>query len=289
MPQWTDEQRQVIESRGQDLLVSAAAGSGKTAVLVQRIMEKTLDAEQPADIDRLLVVTFTNAAAASLRLKIRARFEEEAAGDDPQKAHTAMRQLSMLAGDHIETIDRFCREIVLDHADYLGIDPSFRIADDGERKLLQSEAVSRVIEESFADSSEENRKAFLELSRLYAPGRTDEGLEDLILQFYEFSTSHEFPKLWRHDCADLYRSSDDDQEWLKDLTDSIRMRFEEIHESLLEGLGVCSAEGGPYHYTQAMEEWRNMPPFCRTIPGQSHVRKKEAPARRSWMRLWRNM
>ena len=254
MPQWTDEQRQVIESRGQDLLVSAAAGSGKTAVLVQRIMEKTLDARKPADIDRLLVVTFTNAAAASLRLKIRSRLEEEAAGDDPDKARIAMRQLSMLAGDHIETIDRFCREIVLDHADYLGIDPSFRIADDGERKLLQSEVVSQVIEESFADPSEENRKAFLDLSRLYAPGRTDEGLENLILQFYEFSISHEFPKLWRHGCADLYRFQDGDREWLKDLTDSIRMRFDEIHRSLLEGLGICRAEGGPYHYAQAMED-----------------------------------
>ncbi len=254
MPQWTDEQRQVIESRGQDLLVSAAAGSGKTAVLVQRIMEKTLDAEAPADIDRLLVVTFTNAAAASLRLKIRARLEEEAAGDDPRKARNAMRQLSMLAGDHIETIDRFCREIVLDHADCLGIDPSFRIADDGERKLLQSEVVSQVIEESLADPLEENRNAFLDLSRLYAPGRTDEGLENLILQFYEFSTSHEFPKLWRHRCADLYRLQDGDQAWVKDLTDSLRMRFEEIHESLLEGLDVSRAEGGPYHYTQAMED-----------------------------------
>ena len=254
MPQWTDEQTQVIESRGQDLLVSAAAGSGKTAVLVQRIMEKILDVDRPADIDRLLVVTFTNAAAASLRLKIRARLEEEAAGEDPQKAKTALRQLSMLAGDHIETIDRFCREIVLDHADYLGIDPAFRIADDGERKLLQSEVVSQVIEESFEDPSEKNRKAFLDLSRLYAPGRTDEGLEELILQFYEFSVSHEFPKLWRHGCADLYRSGAGGQEWEKDLTDSLRMRFEEIYGSLEEGIGICRAEGGPYHYTQAMED-----------------------------------
>ena len=119
MPEWTEEQRQVIDSRGQSLLVSAAAGSGKTAVLVQRILEKILDPESGIDIDRLLVVTFTNAAASSLREKVRARLEDEAAGDDPRRAKNAMRQLSLLAGDHIETIDRFCREIVLDHADAL--------------------------------------------------------------------------------------------------------------------------------------------------------------------------
>ena len=83
MPEWTEEQKQVIASRGQDLLVSAAAGSGKTAVLVQRILEKILDPHSEIDIDRLLVVTFTNAAAASLREKIRLRLEEASAGEDP--------------------------------------------------------------------------------------------------------------------------------------------------------------------------------------------------------------
>ena len=253
MPEWTEEQRQVIDSRGQSLLVSAAAGSGKTAVLVQRILEKILDPESGIDIDRLLVVTFTNAAASSLREKVRARLEDEAAGDDPRRAKNAMRQLSLLAGDHIETIDRFCREIVLDHADALQIDPSFRIADEGELKLLQSETVSRVIEESCGDPDEEFRRAFLDFSSLYAPGRFDEALEDLILRFYDFSMSHEFPRMWRRRCAELYREDADRAEWMEDLSASVRMQLKEIRESLREGLSVCVAPGGPYQYAHAME------------------------------------
>ena len=254
MPDWTKEQRQVIDSRDQDLLVSAAAGSGKSAVLVQRILEKCLDPDNPVEIDRMLVVTFTNAAAASLREKIRSSLETEAAGEDPERAKIAMRQLSMLAGDHIETIDRFCREIVLDHANALEIDPSFRIADEGERSLLQSEAVSQVIEESLDEPSGELKSAFLDFSRLYAPGKTDKGLEELIISFYEFSMSHEFPRMWRHSCAELYRGDASSQEWMRDLLGSIRMRIKEIHESLEEGLLVCQSPGGPYHYTLAMTE-----------------------------------
>ena len=254
MPNWTDEQKQVIVSRGQNLLVSAAAGSGKTAVIVGRIMEKVLDPESPVDIDRMLVVTFTNAAAASLREKIRVRLEEETAGADKRRAEEAMRQLSMLSSDHIETIDRFCREIVLDHADALEIDPSFRIADEGELQLLQSETVSEVIEESFDDPDEEWRRAFLDFSRLYAPGKTDKGLEDLILSFYRFSMSHEFPKKWRHDCASLYRGDSGSAEWMRYLEESVIMRLREIHDRLEEGLGICGMESGPYHYAAAMAE-----------------------------------
>lgn len=254
MPELTNEQKQVIDSRDQSLLVSAAAGSGKTEVLVRRIMEKAMDPEDPVDLDRLLVVTFTNAAASSLREKIRKRLEDEAQGNDPGRAKIARRQLMMLSGDHIETIDRFCREIVMDHADALEIDPAFRIADEGELKLLQSEVVSQVIEESFQDPDTGYRDRFLEFARLYASGKTDQGLEDLILGFYDFSMSHEFPRMWRHGCADLYRGSADNTEWSRDLGESIRLCLEEIHESLMEGLRICSAPDGPYHYSNAMAD-----------------------------------
>ncbi len=254
MPKWTSEQEQVIVSRDQSLLVSAAAGSGKTAVLVQRILDKILDPKDPIDIDRLLVVTFTNAAAASLREKIRTRLDEEAAGGDAERRKIAVRQISLLAGDHIETIDRFCREVVLDHADGLGIDPSLRIADDGERKLLQADVVSQVIEESYEDPDEEFRQDFIEFAGLYSPGRTDEGLEDLILNFYKFSMSHEFPRVWRHKCADLYRADAAGSEWMTCLLDTLKMRMQDLHESIQEGLRMCTVPGGPYHYAQVMGE-----------------------------------
>ena len=254
MPEWTAEQKEVIDSRRQSLLVSAAAGSGKTAVLVQRILEKIMDPVSPVDIDRLLVVTFTNAAAASLREKVRVKLEEEAAGNDPERVRYALRQLAMLSSDHIETIDRFCREIVLEHADELGIDPSFRIADDGELKLLQSETVSQIIEESYEDPQEEFREAFRDFALLYAPGRTDEALEDMILDFYEFSMSHEFPRMWRHSCARLYEDGSTRQEWMQDLEDEIRAELSWILDSLRQALSVCRMPLGPYQYAQAMEE-----------------------------------
>ncbi len=254
MPKWTDEQKQVIESRDQSLLVSAAAGSGKTAVLVQRILDKILDPEKPVDIDRMLVVTFTNAAAASLREKIRTRLEEEAAGNNKARAKNAMRQISLLAGDHIETIDRFCREVVLDHTEGLGIDPAFRVADEGERKLLQSDVVSQVIEESYDDPDEDFRNALTEFSDLYAPGRTDNSLEGLILDFYEFSMSHEFPRLWRRRCARMYREDASQSEWMKALVLMLQMRMRDLWERLREALDLCTAIGGPVHYTQVISE-----------------------------------
>ncbi len=277
MPNWTNEQEQVIESREQNLLVSAAAGSGKTAVLVQRILDKILDPYDPIDIDRLLVVTFTNAAASSLREKIRSKLDEEAGGKDAARRKTAIRQISLLAGDHIETIDRFCREVVLDHADGLGIDPSFRIADEGERKLLQSDVVSQVIEEAYEDPDEEYREAFSEFADLYASGKTDEKLEGLILDFYEFSMSHEFPRVWRHECAQLYKEDAQecaDSEWMKYFSQMLIMQADDLHRSIREGLRLCGEPGGPYHYAKAMaehEEILEKLTRCRTMDEYSRI------------------
>ncbi len=254
MPNWTQEQNQVIESRDQSLLVSAAAGSGKTAVLVQRILDKIMDPKDPVDIDQMLVVTFTNAAAASLREKIRSKLEEEALSADAVRAKRAMRQISLLAGDHIETIDRFCREVVLDHADGLGIDPAFRIADTGERNLLLSEVAALVIEEGYGDPDEAFRKALTEFANLYVPGRTDDKLEELILSFYEFSMSHEFPRMWRRNCATMYREDAQNSAWMKAFLGMLSMRMKDLKDMIREGISICREEEGPGHYTQTLEE-----------------------------------
>ena len=255
---WTSEQRSVIDSRDQSLLVSAAAGSGKTAVLVQRILDQILDPLHPADIDRMLIVTFTKAAAAQLREKIRSRLEdvlEEAlAAGDERLMDMASRQISLLAQDHIETIDRFCKEVVLDHADQIGIDPSFRIGDDGELKLLQSEASSQVIEEAYGAEDGQWAGDFRDFSRLYAPGKTDRRLEELILRFYGFSQSHPFPRAWRQECAVNYRADASDCEWMKSFLSSVRMKIGEFHDLLRHALQVCTQTGGPVHYLDALED-----------------------------------
>ena len=255
---WTDEQRSVIDSRDQSLLVSAAAGSGKTAVLVQRILDQILDRAHPVEIDRMLIVTFTNAAAMQLREKIRNRLEEvqdeaSAAGDE-RILDLATRQLSLLAGDHIETIDRFCKEVVLDHASQIGIDPSFRIGDDGELKLLQSDAAQQVIEEAYAAEDPKWAKDFRAFSQLYAPGKTDRRLEDLILRFYDFSQSHAFPRIWRRECAMNYKGDAAGSEWMKSFLSTVLMTVRELHVLHRSAVDVCRQEDGPAHYLDAMED-----------------------------------
>lgn len=255
---WTSEQRSVIDSREQSLLVSAAAGSGKTAVLVQRILDQILDEEHPVDIDRMLIVTFTNAAAAQLREKIRGRLEEEleaaAKAEDINRLEAASRQLSLLSGDHIETIDRFCREVVLDHADAIGVDPSFRIGDEGELKLLQADAAALTIEEAYASEDTEFAEAFSEFSELYAPGRTDRQLEEMILRFWIFSQSHTFPRIWRHECAQQYRGDAAGSEWMQSMLDWVRMEAGDLHAQISSAAEVCRQSGGPYHYLDCMED-----------------------------------
>ena len=132
---WTKEQENVINLRNRSLLVSAAAGSGKTAVLVQRIISMVTDEADPIDIDRLLVVTFTNAAASEMRERVGAAIES-ALEQDPYNHHL-QRQLTLVHNAQITTIDSFCIRILRDHFHKIDLEPGFRIADEGELKLLR--------------------------------------------------------------------------------------------------------------------------------------------------------
>ena len=144
---WTPEQKQVIELRGRNILVSAAAGSGKTAVLVQRIINIITDREKPVDIDRLLIVTFTNAAAAEMRERIGAAIER-ALEENPQNEHL-MRQLTLIHNAQITTIDSFCLFGLRNQFHTIGLDPGFRIAEEGELKLLRADVLGAVIEDAY--------------------------------------------------------------------------------------------------------------------------------------------
>ena len=143
---WTKEQKQAIDLRDRSLLVSAAAGSGKTAVLVERIVSLITEGEQPLDVDRLLVVTFTNAAAAQLRERVQQALEKRL-GEDPQNRHVR-RQLTLIRQARITTIDSFCLSVLREQFHRINLDPSFRIADEGELRLLKEDVLSTLIEES---------------------------------------------------------------------------------------------------------------------------------------------
>lgn len=236
---WTEEQRKVIETRGKSLLVSAAAGSGKTAVLVERILREILDPERPVDLDRLLIVTFTRAATAQLRERIREAVTEKY-DQDPSDRRLA-RQMSLLYSDHIMTIDKFFLMVIREHYQQIGLDPSFRIGDEGELKLMRSDVCSAVIEEAY----QEGREDFLRFSECYAGGNTDKDLEGEILDFFEASSSHAWPKEWRHRCLEQYEKDPSDQTWLSGLLGTVLKQLSDIRSDMRKTEEVCLSPGGP--------------------------------------------
>ena len=162
--QWTEEQQKVIDLRERNILVSAAAGSGKTAVLVERIISMLTDPEHPLDVDRLLVVTFTEAAAAEMKERIRGAIEERLA-KQPESEHL-QRQATLIHSAQITTIHSFCLSVIRDHFHAIDLDPGFRIGEEGELKLLQREVLGDLLEAQY----EEGGEAFLDLAVLMAQG-----------------------------------------------------------------------------------------------------------------------
>ena len=196
---WTDDQWKAIKAKDQDILVAAAAGSGKTAVLVNRIIEKILDEDHPLDIDRLLVVTFTNASAAEMRHRIGEALE--AAIAEQPDSHHLRRQLSLLNKAMISTLHSFCLNVIRKYYYLLHIDPSFRIADDTEIALLRDEVLDDVLEEEYGA---EDHQAFYRLVDTFTNDRSDTALEDLIHRLYDFSRAHPQPDKWLDKVVEMY-------------------------------------------------------------------------------------
>lgn len=199
--QWNKAQVKAIESRDGSVLVSAAAGSGKTAVLVERVIERICDEKNPCPADSLLVVTFTKAAAAEMKERINARLTE-LLQSDPGNRYLA-RQRMMLPASDICTIDSFCSKLVRANYDSVGITPDFRTLDDNEKNLLIKEAADKTLEELY----EEGSKEFKSLTELLISGRTDNKLSEVIYKLYENACAYAFPKKWINSVVRLYNPS----------------------------------------------------------------------------------
>lgn len=258
--QWTREQMQVIETRDRNLLVSAAAGSGKTAVLVERIIRMVTDQDHPVDIDKLLVMTFTNAAASEMRERIGDALErrlEECPGDINLE-----RQTTLIHHAKITTIDSFCLKLLREHFNELDIDPGFRIGDEGELKLLQADVMKALLEEYY----EREDERFLSFVDAYALGRADGGLEDYILQVWHFSQSNPWPGEWISRCREeLYLEEGGDPkaldgtEWMRYLIQDVKKQASEFSEQLYEALELAESEDGPSAYIPVLtEDVKNM-------------------------------
>ncbi len=195
---WTPDQQDAIDARHGTLIVSAAAGSGKTAVLVERIIQRLTDAENPCPADRLLIVTFTRAATSEMRSRISAALEKALAKDPTND--NLQRQQMLLPSAKIYTIDAFCNDIVRENFESLGIAPDFALLDESESKVLQKQAVETVIEELYEEDSAEF-KALVEL--LFA-GRDDSSLEDNIIRLYGYSRAYPSPSTWLNESIRYY-------------------------------------------------------------------------------------
>lgn len=190
MPKWTPEQLKAIESRDGTVLVSAAAGSGKTAVLVERVIRRLTDPKKPCSADRLLIVTFTKAATQQMREKIFQAISDKIA-ENPNDAHLK-RQLVMLPFAHISTIDSFCNEIVRDNFHDIDLAPDYKLLEGAQLRLLESDAVARTLDELYAEDSEE----FTALLELICTGTDDSAVADLIRRLYNNSTAYAQPDRW---------------------------------------------------------------------------------------------
>ncbi len=249
---WTREQQQVISLGGRNILVSAAAGSGKTAVLVERIITMLTRPEHPVDVDRLLVVTFTDAAAAEMKERIRAAVEQRVE-KEPKNEHLR-RQATLIHSAQITTIHSFCLSVIREHFHTIDLDPAFRIGEDGELKLLRQDVLDEVFERYYQEGSEE----FLNLVEAYGGRRDDKKLEELALKLYEFSRSYPQPDNWLAVCVDAYRA-----ESIEELTGTVYYRcvrenvtryLEGVRELLEQGLCICGEPDGPYMYGETLEQ-----------------------------------
>lgn len=236
---WTKEQMQVIESRGCNLLVSAAAGSGKTAVLVERIIRMVTDREHPVDIDKLLIMTFTNAAAAEMRERIGAAIEKQLQ-EDPENEHLQM-QAALVHHAQITTIDSFCLNVIRNHFNVLDLDPSFRIGDEGELTLLRADVMQELVEDYYQNGG----AVYERFVETYVPGKSDAGIEDYIMQVYNFSQSYPYPDEWFEECRREVRSGLESQtSWMSFLLEDVRHQVLELKNQMREALQICREEDG---------------------------------------------
>ena len=253
---FTEDQQRVIDLRNCNILVSAAAGSGKTAVLVERIVELVsgsgCDSAQAVDIDRLLIVTFTNAAAAQMRERVTKALSDRVEAE-PDNEHIK-KQLMLIHNAKIMTIHSFCLYLIKNHFNDIGLDPDFRTADEGEMRLLKQEVLSELLEEQFG----QKRQEFTDCVEYFAYDGREKRLEELIERLYTFSESYPFPEKWlRQHRMDYHVETFEElvkTEWFAGMMQEISALLQECKEQEEAALKVCEEPDGPYFYAAALEQ-----------------------------------
>ncbi|MBP1999157.1 ATP-dependent helicase/nuclease subunit A [Paenibacillus shirakamiensis] len=251
---WSDDQWKAIAMSGGNMLIAAAAGSGKTAVLVERIIRKILDKESPLDVDRLLVATFTKAAASEMRERIRVALEE-ALDQDPSNEHLGA-QLAMLGKASITTLHSFCLEVIQRYYTLIPLDPGFRIASEIEVKLLRQEVLEALFEEKYGTEDKDSR--FLQLVDWFSGERSDDAMFLLVHKLYDFSRSHAWPDHWLMHMAEQFERADintlSESLWVKSILADTRLTLSGVYDLLQQAKTISLSPGGPAPYAISLNE-----------------------------------
>ena len=246
MALWTEEQKAVIAHREGNLLVSAAAGSGKTAVLVEHVLSLIL--EENASLSSLVLMTFTEAAAEEMKERIKKRLEEHL-----QKGYDKriLREIALLPTANISTIHAFCKRLIEENYAGLSIDAHFRIGDTGEMSLLQSDILEELLEEEY----EKKEESFLAFVDQFSMGKKDKGIEELILKLYNLASAMPFPKAYLQGLLEEDALSRREK-WEKDLYIDMKSRLENLSLLYEEALDLCREPNGPIEYEERILEER---------------------------------
>jgi ATP-dependent helicase/nuclease subunit A len=248
---WTDDQWDAITLSGRNMLIAAAAGSGKTAVLVERIIRRISDDDHPVDVDRMLVATFTKAAAAEMRQRIREALEQ-ALMKKPESVHLR-RQLALMGRASITTLHSFCLEVIQRYYQVIRLDPGFRIANKTESELMRQDLLEELLEEWYGASAEDS--PFWRLVDSFSGERSDEPLYRLIQRLYDYSRSHPWPEHWLRETALFFGSDHGSTDpWKESLMADVRLELSGAIELLRQAEKIAGLPGGPEPYLDNLKD-----------------------------------
>ncbi|WWU64829.1 helicase-exonuclease AddAB subunit AddA [Clostridium baratii] len=249
---WTKEQLKAIDTRRCNLLVAAAAGSGKTAVLVERIIKIVTDEKNPVDIDKLLVVTFTSAAAAEMRERIAAAITKALERNPSSKS--LQRQLTLLSRANITTMHSFCLDVIKNNFHTIDLDPAFRIGDETEGTLLKNE----ILDEMFEDYYEKDDMEFFNLVEAYSGSKDDEKLKEMVLDLYRFSMSGPWPEKWLIEKAEEFNIFSleelDKTVWVEVLKNDINMEVDSFINLYYKAIEMINDTEGIEEYLDTFND-----------------------------------
>ena len=276
--EYTREQELAIRLREKDILVSAGAGAGKTRVLVNRLAEMIMDPEKPVTVDRFLVMTFTNAAAEEMKERIIGELNQRLEKDRGNRY--LRKQIRMVRHADISTVHSFCNHLIRTHFQEAGIDPAFRIGEEGELFMLRQKAMEDLLEKAYSDQ----RESFLKLVEAYAPGKDDHGIETLIEELYRFSRGFPDGQQWfvqKQKELDKLENPDtlEDTGIMREMMIKVRRVLLECQEQLAEELEVFGDDPEPERFFSLMQEDKEMIEELLEIQGFASLGKALKEAR----------